>query len=434
MIQTLKRFMRLVRRSKVADSPSQPGTYVLVLPWDVHQVGGVSQVVINLYREILSGGELQPLSMVAEWSALRPVESLLDGRRTVHLRLWAPWWGGASKLLPLKWILASPLFLTDLLRFCRRHRVAAFNFHYPSVAVFSIALLRALKLYRGALILSFHGLDIGHSKHGGRLEGMLWRFILHHSTALVACSKSLAAEVSQLASGSAVPIHVIHNGLDVQRFISGVDRRHALPSGLRRRDFIVTVAKFEHRKGLDVLLRAFATVRQAMPWVALALIGRSGNAEAELRSLANELGAAGDIFFLESIPHGQVGLFLETAKVFCLPSRSESFGIAILEAGAYSLPVVASRVGGIPEILNDGETGLLVDPDDDIALAFALHRVLADADFARVLGERLHRQVVETFSWKRSYEQYAALVSTAHHSRPIHAQTASASSSEPPCV
>src|SRR5262249_50044646 len=82
----------------------------------------------------------------------------------------------------------------------------------------------------------------------------------------------------------------------------------------------------------------------------------------------------------------------------------------ILEAGAYRLPVVASRVGGIPEIIDDGETGLLVPPDDPRSLAAALNRVLFDADLARGLGERLHRRVVADFSWTRASEKYRTLL------------------------
>ena len=102
-------------------------------------------------------------------------------------------------------------------------------------------------------------------------------------------------------------------------------------------------------------------------------------------------------------------MFLERAKAFCLPSRAEPFGIALLEAGAYRLPVVASRVGGIPEIVIHGESGLLVQPDDVDGLAAALDRVMADPDAARGLGERLHRRVANDFPWKRAYEQYRTL-------------------------
>jgi hypothetical protein len=90
----------------------------------------VNEVVINLYRETLLAGEMQPMVMVGEWAAFRPIEGLSDGHRTVYFRLWVPWTETGSILGLLKWLLASPLYLGGLLRFCRRHRVAAFNFQY----------------------------------------------------------------------------------------------------------------------------------------------------------------------------------------------------------------------------------------------------------------------------------------------------------------
>jgi glycosyltransferase involved in cell wall biosynthesis len=189
-----------------------------------------------------------------------------------------------------------------------------------------------------------------------------------------------------------------------------VDRATGLPAVLHDREFVLTVATWERQKGLDILLRAFAEVKRTNAGIALVLIGRPGGAESALSALALELGIAKDVLFVESVPHTQVGMYLEHAKAFCLPSRAEAFGIAILEAGAYRLPVVASNVGGIPEIVIDEETGLLTRSEDLTALAAALNRVLGDTELARGLGERLHGRVLNQFSWKRAYQEYRKLV------------------------
>lgn len=398
------------RSHDASNGSARRASYVFVLPWKLDFPGGVNEVVINLYRQIDLAGEMQPLVMISEWSALRPIEQLIDGRPTVHLRLRSPWTERGSIAGLLRWVLASPVWIFDLLRFCRRHQVVAFNFHYPDLSVFPIALLRFLRLYRGALIISFHGSDLRDARRAGRIERALWRFALHSVTAIVACSKAFAADVSKFAGQSARNVHAIQNGLDINYFLSNVDRASGLPAVLLNREFILTVATWERKKGLDVLLGAFAEVRRERAGLALVLIGRTAEAESALRTLAVELGVANDVLFLESVPHAQVGLYLEHAKVFCLPSRAEPFGIAILEAGAYRLPVVASRVGGILEIVVDGETGVLVEPDDVRALAAALGRALCDTDFARDVGERLYRRVVNDFSWKRAYQEYRKLI------------------------
>lgn len=393
----------------VVDSiPSLP-SYVFVLPWDLDLTGGVNQVVMNLHREMLLGGEMQPLVMVSRWSAFRPVETVIDERRTVYLRLWSPWTEGGSIVGLLKWVLASPVWISDLLRFCRLHRVLAFNFHFAGLSAFPIALLRFFRLYRGALIISFHGADLRNARGAGRIERTLWRFVLHSATAIVACSKAFAEDVREFAGEAARSVHAVQNGLDIDFFLNNVDRASGLPAVLLNREFILSVATWEWKKGLDSLLRAFAEVKRTNAGLALVLIGRAGGAESGLRTLAVELGIANDVLFLENLPHAQVGLYLEHAKAFCLPSRAEPFGIAILEAGAYRVPVVASCVGGIPEIVIDGETGLLTEPEDVTALVAALGRVLSDTNLARDLGEGLYRRVVKDFSWKRSYREYRRL-------------------------
>lgn len=389
--------------------PLKP-SYVFVLPWELDLAGGVNQVVANLHREMLAAGEMQPLIMVNSWSALRPAERVIDGRRTVYVRLWSPWSEQRPVAGLLKWVLASPVYLTALRRFFRRHNVVAFNFHYASLAAFPIALLRLFHLYQGELILSFHGADLTTARKGGRIERALWGFVLDNTTAIVACSRALAADVREFAGARGGRVRAVLNGLDIDRFVSSIDRASGLPPGLRDREFILSVATLEQKKGLDVLLRAFADVRRANPGLALALLGRSHGAEADLRALANELNVSDDVFFCNKVPHPQVGLFLERARAFCLPSRSEPFGIAILEAGAYRLPVVASRVGGIPEIIVDGETGLLVEAGDSEALACALNRVLRDRDLARNLGARLYDSVRSNLSWRRAYQEYRTLV------------------------
>ena len=398
------------RGQNAVETTSARPTYVFVLPWDLHHLGGVNQVVLNLYGEVLSAGEMQPLIMVNEWSAFRPEETVIEGRPTVYFRLSSPWADRRPILGLVKWLIASPVWIFDTLRFVRRHKVSTFNFHFPGLGVFPIALLRFLRLYRGALILSFHGSDLRNAIGKSRVENALWRFVLRSATAIVTPSQALAAAVRKFAGEAGRRVHVIPNGLDVSSFLINVSRESVLPAALQNREFILSVATWELQKGLDILVRAFSDLRRTNADIALVLVGRAGDAESQLRVLAAELGVANDVFFVEGVPHSQIGLYLQQAKAFCLPSRAEAFGIAILEAGAYRLPVVASRVGGIPEIIVDEETGLLTPPDDVAALVAALGRVLNDAELADSLGKRLYQRVVSEFSWTRAYQGYLKLI------------------------
>ena len=101
---------------------------------------------------------------------------------------------------------------------------------------------------------------------------------------------------------------------------------------------------------------------------------------------------------------------LWAAAVFCLASRAEPFGIVLLEAGAFRCPVVATAVGGIPEILEQEVTARLVPPDDPAALATQLRRSLCEAEGARRLAEALHERVLSEFSWRNAHRAYMRLV------------------------
>ncbi len=251
-------------------------------------------------------------------------------------------------------------------------------------------------------------MDLAELRAAPRVERAAWRLVFRESTAVVACSRAFADEVTAVTGAETV---VVHNGLDVDRFLQSLDRSEDPIAAVGDRRYVLGVATFERKKGLDVLVRAFADVKRASPGLALVLVGRPAEAAAELRSLTSTLGLDDDVFFFENVPHAQVSRFFDRAAVFCLPSRAEPFGIVLLEAGAFRLPVVATRVGGVPEILDDGQTGLLVPPDDPSSLADALLRALTNDDFARSAGRRLHDRVRADFSWRRAYDAYRSLLS-----------------------
>ncbi len=130
-----------------------------------------------------------------------------------------------------------------------------------------------------------------------------------------------------------------------------------------------------------------------MPFEALIIGG--GRREAEMRQLAQELGLAGRVHFLGQRP--DIPDLLGALDIFVLPSHSEGVSLALLEAMAAGLPVIATAVGGLPEVVTDGVNGLLIPPQDPEALAQALARLLDDPALAKKLGENARRHVEEKF-------------------------------------
>ncbi len=190
-------------------------------------------------------------------------------------------------------------------------------------------------------------------------------------------------------------LHVIPNGISVRR-------REPAPA----HDPVVigTAALLERRKGIDVLLEASA--RLSTPH-RLVVYG-DGPLRAELESAARELGSAAEFPGFVSDVEGKIA----ELDVFVLPSRGENLPIAILEAMAAALPVVATRVGGVPEVVVDGETGLLVEPEDAAELAEALDRVASDEAFRQRLGRAGATRIVEHFDARSMARQMVELYRT----------------------
>jgi glycosyltransferase involved in cell wall biosynthesis len=162
------------------------------------------------------------------------------------------------------------------------------------------------------------------------------------------------------------------------------------PAGQPETASVLFVGALERVKGVDVLLDAWQLVRDGHPEVRLVIVGK-GSMEEEVRRRA---AGNSDIEMVGSVPRETLRELIDAATLVVLPSRSEGLGRVVLEASARSRPVVASRVGGIPELVEDGETGVLVQPEDAAALAAAVLRILDDPAAATEMGERGRRRAL----------------------------------------
>jgi len=192
-------------------------------------------------------------------------------------------------------------------------------------------------------------------------------------------------------------ITIVPNGVD---FNGGQDRGPI--TAVRR---VVTVANLRPEKGHDVLIDAAALVLQRFPDAHFDMVG-GGSQLAALRQRATRLGIVDAISFLghcENIPSR-----LASADLFVLPSRSEAFPNAVLEAMAVGLPIVASRIGGLLELIDDGRTGILVPPGDASALANAIAALMANAVGAADLAAA-GRESARRYSFPRMVAAFEAL-------------------------
>ena len=169
---------------------------------------------------------------------------------------------------------------------------------------------------------------------------------------------------------------------------------------------LICVARLSPSKGQDVLLRALARLARKHPALTLELVG-VGPQEEFYRKLSAELGVADRCRFSGRLEHDEVLTRMRSAAVTVLPSRSEAAGLVTIESLAVGTPVIASAVGGIPEIVRDGVDGFLVAPEDPEALAEKIDRILSDADLRGEMSRNARRGFLERLEQKRAVTSQA---------------------------
>ena len=205
----------------------------------------------------------------------------------------------------------------------------------------------------------------------------------------------------------------------LQPILNGNDFYQSVPPGealgrvFPQTPTLLTVGDVKPRKGQDLSLAAFARVKEQFP-AARYLIAGNFQDNPYTRSLQQFILAHGlrDVQFLGAVTDEELRSLYRSASAFVLTPRQEGlhfegFGLVYLEAGAYGLPVVGTRTGGVPDAIREGETGLLVDPEDMEGLSAALLQLLGVPDLARKLGQA-NRRWAEELTWERTAQEQMA--------------------------
>jgi N-acetyl-alpha-D-glucosaminyl L-malate synthase BshA len=284
----------------------------------------------------------------------------------------------------------------------RRERLDLVHAHYAVPHAVSAHLARQVLGREGPrIVTTLHGTDI-------TLVGTdpsflpLTRFSIVESDAVTAPSAWLArAPHAALEVPARVDIDVIPNFVDTGQFHPG--RRAAAPAGATR--MLVHVSNFRPVKRVDDVVRIFARVRAALP-ARLRLVG-DGPERPRIEALARELGVAGAVELLgERVDLPEV---LRDADLFVLPSETESFGLAALEAMACGVPVIASDVGGVSEVVVHGACGFLCPLGDVAAMADAALRLLRDEPLRARFAAAARRRAETEFQIEPAVDRYEAV-------------------------
>ncbi len=232
------------------------------------------------------------------------------------------------------------------------------------------------RIWRLPVVVTGHGSDLNLLPHRSRWIRRAIRWTLRRADAVVVVSASLRREALRFG---AVPdrLRVVPNGYE--RTGAGTISRGEARARLgvpENSKVILYVGNLFPVKGVDLLLRAFARLDGRAPDARLYLVGE-GFARRQLASLTGELGLNGRVVFVGARPHREVALWIRASDVVALASRSEGWPTVVTEALALGRPVVATRVGAVPDLLFSEELGLVVEPGDERQFAEALYRGLS---------------------------------------------------------
>jgi alpha-maltose-1-phosphate synthase len=250
---------------------------------------------------------------------------------------------------------------------------------------------------------------------GGGYQLSTWceRVSAAAAAAVVAVSDGMRADIMTVYPEiPAERIRVIRNGIDTEEYRpdpnTDVLERHGIDTS---RPYVIFVGRITRQKGVPVLLRAASGLVPQAQLVLCAGQADTPELEAEVTGLVDGLRASrsGVVWIPEMLPKREVIQLLTHATVFAVPSIYEPLGIVNLEAMACGTAVVGSRTGGIPEVVADGETGLLVPPGAPGPLAAALNALITDPDRAETMGRAGRKRAVSEFGWAAIAAQTVAL-------------------------
>lgn len=252
------------------------------------------------------------------------------------------------------------------------------------------------------LVTSVWGIDVLKAPRRTPLHGFITRYALAHADHITATGLRLASATLPYAPRER-PVTVVPYGIDLARF------QPAARTDAERDDAVIgSVGRLSPEKGFDMLLRAAARLIDARTRLRVVLAGE-GPERRRLAQLAERLGISDRVDFRGELPHEQVPSVLAELDIFVMPSRAEGFGVAALEAQAMELPVVASRVDGLPDVVEHERTGLLVPPADSEALADAIARLASEPVLRGEMGRAGRAFVEQRYRWEENVAQMERL-------------------------
>lgn len=362
---------------------------LLVTPFFPPQTGGVGTYLDDLRRHLSNRGHKVYVLKAGDSHTITPCREHKDGS-VYELALRVLWYPNT----PIKGVIAFFVYLLPTLwrltAFLRRNQIDVVSLEYPQAWMAYFFLLRLWMPVK--VTVGLHGDDILSLSLNCNHEQWLVKYMIRRADWVLAHSSSLLSQAERIVGRLSDDRSYIPYGVECERLrdqATSSDCRLPLQS-VR---YVLTTAKLYPRKGIDILLEAISKVETNVPDLRFAIAG-NGPEEQMLKQMAQDLRVEDRIMFLGDIQSKDIPALVKNSEFFVLPSRSEPFGIVLLEAMTFGKAIIATKVGGIPEFVIDGFNGLLVPSEDSEALAAKIDLCIEDHDLRERIGKN-GRSVVE---------------------------------------
>ncbi|MGD8506031.1 MAG: glycosyltransferase family 4 protein [Candidatus Bathyarchaeota archaeon] len=254
------------------------------------------------------------------------------------------------------------------------------------------------------LLLTIHSTEHGrsgiHNPDSSTIDGVEW-WSTYEANKVITTSGSMKSEICDHFKLPWEKVDIIPNAIDPSKYRGSVDRGAVRARyGVRSHEkLVLAVGRLVPQKGIEYLIQAVPSVARRFPEAKFIIVGEGWYRD-HLQYQAGTTGQAGRIKFTGFIPDHELIALTKSADVLVVPSIYEPFGIVALEGMAAGAPVVASKVGGLAEIIEHDKTGVLVYPGNPDSIAWGINHVLSNPDHARWLAQNAKRTVPKAFSWK----------------------------------
>ncbi|HKI51348.1 MAG TPA: glycosyltransferase family 4 protein [Geothermobacteraceae bacterium] len=388
---------------------SQPIRVCVVSPLYHPSLGGLGRQAQLLSERLSKKGAIA--FVIARRMKGMPPANFLPSVKVYRAWSIKPYLHNFETLRPINLMVSLTFSIScGILLWKKRRDFDLVHFHGASLPlIWNLILLKVLgKKVVAKVAAAKLGIEAGSLKGRYLGIGSLLASLLRWTDAYVATT----AEIEEgLKQDGVLPeqINRISNFIDSASFApAAADEMDVLRArvGFDNHRIILYSGRFIERKGIDVLLQAWHTLRNDFHNARLVFLG-DGPLLPEMKSLSKELALEDSVDFRGHVP--TIKTLLQAADIFVLPSLQEGMPNALLEAMACGLPPVATRIGGVEDIVSDGENGLLVEPGDVDSLAGGLRRLLADESLTAAIAARAYQTIRDSYTLESTVPHYLAL-------------------------